>query len=99
MSELCKNTPNVAVFYPSPESAELEQAPNLGAVNTLIFIDGTWRKALKLWSLNPWLHTLPTYRMSPSAPSSYGIRKTKQKNGLSTLEAVSYALEHTEKID
>ena len=99
VSELCENNPNAAVFYPSQTSSELEQAPSLETINTLIFLDGTWRKALKIWSLNPWLHGIPTYRISSNEPSSYGIRKTKQANSLSTLEAVSYVLELTEQID
>jgi len=62
-------------------------------------LDGTWRKALKLWRLNPWLWTMPAYRINPTQPSSYGIRKTTQANSLSTLEAVSYALKLNESIE
>ncbi|MFT4861411.1 MAG: DTW domain-containing protein YfiP [Pseudohongiellaceae bacterium] len=90
---------SVAVFYPAPASSDFAPTAGSQPIETLLFLDGTWRKALKLWSLNPWLGSIPAYKISPKAPSNYGIRKTKQRNGLSTLEAVSHALQLNESID
>ncbi len=99
LSERYRGKQNVAVFYPAPASSEFAPRASSQTIETLLFLDGTWRKALKLWSLNPWLSTLPTYKISPEAPSNYGIRKTKQRHGLSTLEAVSHALQLNENIN
>lgn len=98
-SRQCELNNNVAVFYPAPKSVEFVQSANEEPLDTLIFLDGTWRKALKLWLLNPWLWSMPAYRIEPDEPSTYGIRKTKQANSLSTLEAISYALKLNEKLD
>jgi DTW domain-containing protein YfiP len=99
LSEQCETQQSMAVFYPSPTSADFELATNPQPIETLLFLDGTWRKALKLWLLNPWLWAIPTYRINPLKPSNYDIRKTKQPNSLSTLEAVSYGLKLNETVD
>jgi DTW domain-containing protein YfiP len=83
------------IFYPHKKSTELEhqlelyQAANFDA---LIFIDATWRKAYKMWQLNTWLHDLPSWHFADPPNSQYKIRSTKITNGISTLEAASYAL-------
>ena len=99
LRQRCQCSKNVAVFYPAPSSSDFDPGSNPQPIETLLFLDGTWRKALKLWSLNSWLWSLPAYRITPVEPSSYGIRKTKQHNSLSTLEAVSQALSLNESID
>jgi DTW domain-containing protein YfiP len=83
---------SAAVFYPAVTSVEFDQNAAPQAIDTMLFIDGTWRKALKIWQLNPWLWTMPAFSLKPTYPSNYAIRKTKQPNSLSTLEAVSLAL-------
>jgi DTW domain-containing protein YfiP len=99
LSDQCHNQPTTAVFYPSPTSLDFEPSAHCRPIETLLFLDGTWRKALKLWMLNPWLWDIPAYRINPIEPSHYEIRKTKQPNSLSTLEAVSYALKLNEQVD
>jgi len=91
----------VAVLFPSPESTILsenvESASNI--IQTLILIDGTWRKAKKMWQLNPWLWTLVVFRLEAGSKSRYRIRKGSQAGGLSTLEAAALALEIVEDAD
>jgi DTW domain-containing protein YfiP len=91
-----------AVFYPSEYSTALE--PHLSQFkqnmpSTLIFIDATWRKALKIWKLNPWLHSLNCWHFATPPSSRYQIRKASVDNSLSTLEAVAYALQQSQGID
>jgi len=90
-----------AVLFPSPESTILsenfESASNI--IQTLILIDGTWRKAKKMWQLNPWLWTLAVFRLEAGSKSRYRIRKGSQAGGLSTLEAAALALEIVEDAD
>jgi len=91
----------VAVLFPSPESTILsenvESASNI--IQTLILIDGTWRKAKKMWQLNPWLWTLVVFRLEAGSKSRYRIRKGSQAGGLSTLDAVALTLEIVEGAD
>jgi DTW domain-containing protein YfiP len=103
IAKACHLAPaDFALFYPSDHSKDLEQHLSqfkLAMPQTLIFIDATWRKALKIWRLNPWLHTLNSWHFSTPPTSRYHIRKASVANSLSTLEAVAYALEQTQGID
>jgi DTW domain-containing protein YfiP len=89
-----------AVCFPSEQSVSFEGHSIGGQVQasnrieaSVIFIDASWRKALKMWHLNPWLHLLPCWHFDSPPDNQYTIRKTSQKNSLSTLEAVVYVLE------
>jgi DTW domain-containing protein YfiP len=66
------------------------------SIKHVLFIDGTWRKAKRLYLSNDWLQRLPNYHFDESIPGQYRIRKTSVKNGLSTLEAVAYVLSKTD---
>lgn len=105
-SELIKqsirNPDRFALIYPSANSKALEDHTQQFALpnqKTLIFIDATWRKAFKIWQLNPWLQSLPPWHFAAPPASKYRIRKTSVENGLSTLEALAYTLSLTEKLD
>ncbi len=94
-----------ALIYPSPISQALEtQAISLGTfISTdkplqLIFLDGTWRKAKKLWHLNPWLQTITQFHLETPPQSQYLIRKTNIDKGLSTIEAIAYTLQVVENM-
>lgn len=78
---------------PAPLSHQTIEQPK-----RLILLDGTWKKAYKLWQLNTWLHTLPTLRID-NVESQYRIRKAPKAGYLSTLEAVAICLEALEKSD
>lgn len=84
------------VFYPGDQSLPVEKHANtlrLTPPKTMLFIDATWRKALKMWHLNPWLDLCQQWHFSAPPGGQYQIRKTTVEHGLSTLEAVTYSLE------
>ncbi|WP_175651384.1 tRNA-uridine aminocarboxypropyltransferase [Pseudomonas sp. Marseille-P9899] len=58
----------------------------------LIVPDGTWRKARKLLYLNPLLDALPRVTLASVQPSRYRLRKAPEAGALSTIEAVTQAL-------
>lgn len=58
---------------------------------TLIVLDGTWRKAKKIWFSNPWLHELPKVTLQSDQQSQYRLRSTSVEGGMSTLESVAMA--------
>lgn len=73
-------------------SRGLDQPPML-----LVVPDGTWRKARKLLYLNPLLADLPKVTLGQMQASRYRLRKAPAEGALSTLEAVTYALETLEQ--
>lgn len=62
----------------------------------LVVPDGTWRKARKLLHLNPLLASLPRVTLAPGATSRYRLRKAPAPGALSTLEAITQALDTLE---
>jgi DTW domain-containing protein YfiP len=78
----------------TPGSAShLDKAP-LNPV-AIIAIDGTWKKAAKIFHTHPELQTLP--RLSVTGQHNrYHHRKSPSDQHLSTLEAIFYALETME---
>lgn len=96
---------NVALVFPSPDSRGFESAylsvPSNQAIATdtvkhVIFIDGTWRKAKRLYLSHDWLQRIPSFHFEQALQGQYRIRKTSIDNGLSTLEAVAYVLANIE---
>lgn len=82
-----------ALIYPSSNSTDLSSATVMRKKPThLILIDGTWRKAKKIFLLSKNLQFLPAHTLSPQHESDYRIRKSSIENGVSTLEASSLAL-------
>lgn len=60
----------------------------------LIVLDGTWSKAKRIFFENPWLHSLPHYRLPTLQESRYGRLRREPKPGfLSTVESIVYALQ------
>ncbi|SNR89591.1 tRNA-uridine aminocarboxypropyltransferase [Pseudomonas segetis] len=59
----------------------------------LVVPDGTWRKARKLLYLNPLLANLPRVTLPPGQQSRYRLRKAPMEGSLSTIEAVTAALQ------
>lgn len=60
----------------------------------LIILDGTWKKAYKMFMLSQTLQQLPHVCLPASLANTgqYYIRKVAKKNALSSLEACCYAL-------
>ncbi|BFM09922.1 tRNA-uridine aminocarboxypropyltransferase [Simiduia litorea] len=86
------------VIFPTQTSQALETVTT-HQVNHLIFIDATWRKAFKIWSVNSWLHALPCYHFTRAPESQYHLRKTSREHGLSSLEAIAYGLSLVDNVD
>ncbi|AZZ98581.1 tRNA-uridine aminocarboxypropyltransferase [Pseudoalteromonas sp. R3] len=90
-----------ALLYPS-ESAMSLSAPseevNQPAIETLVVLDGTWKKVHKMLMLNPWLMSLPHVSFSDLPKNQYHIRKAEQAFSLSTLEATAHFLHLYEAI-
>lgn len=94
--------PQVAILFPTPEANSINHCKNTAPKllpSDLILIDGTWRKAKRFILENDWLNHFQKLKLSAAYPSGYHIRKTSIENGLSTLEAVAYALYELESID
>jgi DTW domain-containing protein YfiP len=92
--------------YPNPHSVAIEtihqnrsSATALALPQQVIFIDASWRKALKMWYLNPWLQQINSWHFADPPTNQYHIRQTSQDNSLSTLESVAYVLQQTSKTD
>ena len=80
-----------SLIYPA------EQATALTPVATnqkqgIILLDGTWRKAFKMYQLSTNLHKLPCRTLDIQATTQYRIRKSSKTGGLSTVEAGFHAL-------
>ncbi len=84
------------ILYPSEQSICLsefvEGEGNNKKKTRLILLDGTWKKAYKMWQLSSNLHSLPTVRLPEDLQGNYTIRKAPSENSLSTVEAGFYAL-------
>ncbi len=60
----------------------------------LLILDGTWKKAYRMFMLTTKIHELPQVCLPESLANAgqYHIRKVAKKNALSSLEACCYAL-------
>ena len=52
----------------------------------LIFLDGTWRQAKKMFVKSPYLQTLPVLQLSGFSKGSYQLREAYHDHHLSTVE-------------
>lgn len=79
------------------EGASTLAADDAERLPTLLVVpDGTWRKARKLLHMNPLLAALPRVTLGPVPASRYRLRKAPGPEALSTLEAISHALQTLE---
>jgi tRNA-uridine aminocarboxypropyltransferase len=69
----------------------------LRALEGIVLLDGTWSQAKTLWWRNPWLLKLQRIVLNPPGPARLGrLRREPRQEALSTLEAASLVLRHTE---
>lgn len=80
-----------ALLFPTAQSSVLKSSAEI-KIDSLILIDGTWKKARKIFLLSKNLHSLPALRLETEQKSQYLIRSSKKENSLSTLEASLCAL-------
>ena len=80
------------LLFPGENAAPVESLASPGELPRLIVLDGTWRKARRLLHLNPELCALPRVALPPGLVSRYRLRKAPQPGALSTVEAITVAL-------
>ncbi|WP_459680958.1 tRNA-uridine aminocarboxypropyltransferase [Vibrio comitans] len=88
------NTLNL-ILFPTQESIELDcMVPTLTNYRKkrLFLIDGTWKKAFKMYQLSSNLHSLQQVHLPKDIEGRYTIRKAPKENALSTVEAAYHAL-------
>ena len=85
-----------ALLYPGEEAVVLSSTESHKKITHLILLDGTWRKAKKIFMLSQNLHTLPSIKLALETTSDYRIRKAPSDQSLSTLEAAASALNFLE---
>ena len=87
---------DVALLYPSEHARTIDESKvfsgDINKPKCLLVLDGTWKKAYRLYMLNPFLHNIPHLTLPASIEGEYVIRKTKKAQALSTLEACAHAL-------
>lgn len=89
--------PNVLnlILFPSNKSKLLEIHSGHDIAHSkvrLIVIDGTWKKAFKIFQLSKNLHAFTQVHLPRALEGRYTIRKAPKDNALSTVEAVYHAL-------
>jgi DTW domain-containing protein YfiP len=92
--EKTKQAKRNLLVYPSADAKPLGNQHSNCPYDHIIILDGTWRKARKLWLNNPWLHNIDACEIKAEAGSQYHIRKAPNEQSLSTLEAIAWTL-HT----
>lgn len=88
--ELIKKN-GTALLFPGKNATHLtkETAPPF---TQLILLDGTWKKAKKIFYSSTILHQLPKFSIAADIKSQYRIRQSSMENSFSTLEATVAAL-------
>lgn len=75
------------ILYPSEHSVSVESAIHSSKKMRVILLDGTWKKAFKMWQVSGNLHALQTVHLPKDLKGNYRIRKAPSENSLSTVEA------------
>ncbi|MCG9543202.1 DTW domain-containing protein [Vibrio sp. Isolate33] len=75
------------ILYPSEHSVSVESATRPSKKMRVILLDGTWKKAFKMWQVSSNLHALETVHLPKNLKGNYRIRKAPSENSLSTVEA------------
>ena len=92
------SNPGAVVLFPASTSVPLSEADQTSPVLRLVLIDGTWRKAKKIWMSNPWLQQLRVCNIDDMS-SQYRIRRGNVPGGLATIEAAASALEQLGEVN
>ncbi|PTO90026.1 tRNA-uridine aminocarboxypropyltransferase [Vibrio splendidus] len=75
------------ILYPSENSVSVESVTCPNKKLRVILLDGTWKKAFKMWQVSSNLHALSTVHLPKELKGNYRIRKAPSENSLSTVEA------------
>jgi DTW domain-containing protein YfiP len=76
------------------QSEDIER--KLSEIKCIIILDGTWKKAYRMFMSNACLHNINHIVLPQGIASLYEIRKTKKDHALSSLEACCHALARLE---
>jgi DTW domain-containing protein YfiP len=87
---------NAGLLYPGADAPLLTECPAAERPDQLVIIDGTWHQAKTIVRDVPQLRDLPCFRLTPSSPGQYRIRREPDSQSLSTLEATVAALQALE---
>lgn len=88
-----KTIKNWVLLFPSDRSIptiDFKKSSISRPIEGVIVIDGTWKKAKKIYYLNSFLHSLPSVKLSTQYTSQYELRRCGKENFLSTIEALAY---------
>lgn len=89
--------PNEQAMSPQDFSTFVAQSTTTDLCDyRVIVIDGSWKKAYKIFCLNPRLAKIPSIGIDANFESNYKIRKSSRKDSLSTLEACHALLTQVE---
>jgi DTW domain-containing protein YfiP len=88
--------PRAGLLYPGPTALLISDLASEQRPEQLVVVDGTWHQAKTLIREIPALQSLPRYRLAPTTPSRYRIRREPSAASLSTLEAAVAALQTLE---
>lgn len=83
------------LIFPCEEAVAIEslEYESPSKVEGVILLDGTWRKAKKMYLTEPLLHKFGAVSFAVPPVCQYTIRKSPNEQALSTLEACAYAVE------
>ncbi|MBL8830226.1 MAG: DTW domain-containing protein [Planctomycetaceae bacterium] len=84
--------PRVGLLYPGPDATLLNELHVDQRPDQLVILDGTWQQAESMMRAIPQLRSLPRYRLAPTKPSRFRIRRAPDPQALSTVEATIAAL-------
>ncbi|MBL8826526.1 MAG: DTW domain-containing protein [Planctomycetaceae bacterium] len=84
--------PRAGLLYPGDDATLIADVPPALRPEQLVVLDGTWHHAKTLLRDIPRLQALPRFKLLPTAPSEYRIRREPTATALSTLEATIAAL-------
>jgi DTW domain-containing protein YfiP len=100
-SELTKriNDFHTVVLYPHENALDITQRKVTRAIEHIIIIDGSWRKAKRILHENSFLQNISKIQLGKTNDSIYQIRKAPRENQLSTIEAIVQTLNVLEKKD
>ena len=75
------------LLFPGTNAKTTREVLQTATPEALIVLDGTWRKAKKIYYSNPQLQQLPCIELTDLPISDYRIRKAPGEGALSTVEA------------
>ena len=81
------NSKKCFLLFPGPDAVNSKEQIAREKPEVVIILDGTWKKARRIFYCNPLLQTLPALSIEHDQASNYRIRKTPGESSLSTIEA------------